>query len=76
MPAKWTVPKKSGHLFPPSAAFSIDIVPGSNTAIIYGGVCVEDYKRVRTSDIFITVIHKRVRGKLAYNIYLSVLLTV
>ena len=40
-------------MFPASAGFSIDVVPGSNTAIIYGGGCVKDQKRTRTSDIFI-----------------------
>ena len=49
---KWTVPNRSGSVFPPSA-FSIDVVPGSNTAIIYGGVCIKDQKRTCTSDIFI-----------------------
>ncbi len=40
-------------MFPPTAGFSIDVVPGSNTAIIYGGRRVKDQKRTLTSDIFI-----------------------
>ena len=50
---KWTVPNRSGSVFPPSAGFSIDVVPGSNTAIIYGGRCVKDQKRTCTNDTFI-----------------------
>ena len=50
---KWTVPNRSGSVFPTSAGFSIHVVPESNTAIIYGGSCVKNQKRTRTSDTFI-----------------------
>ena len=50
---EWTVPNRSGSVFPPTGGFSIDVIPGSNTAIIYGGDCARNEKRTRTSDIFI-----------------------
>ena len=42
----------SGSVFPPSTCFSIDVVPGSNTAIIFGGV-LKDQKERDTNDVFI-----------------------
>ena len=60
-------------MFPPSAGFSIDVVPGSNTAIIYGGGCVKNKKRTRTSDIFIMSCTKNsvVCNNYIYNILIS-----
>ncbi len=49
---KWTVPLKSGCVFPPSTAFSINKLPG-NRAILFGGVTVIDGLIHRSNDVFI-----------------------
>ena len=50
---KWTAPRRSGSVFPPTTCFSIDVVPGSNTAIMFGGMCFKDQKENSTNDVFI-----------------------
>ena len=50
--AKWIVPERSGSVFPPSAYFSIDILP-DNRAIVLGGTTVNDQKKtVCTNDVY------------------------
>ena len=49
----WTIPKVTGHKFPPCAGFTINVLSG-NKAVLFGGVCTDDKKqRQLTSDVFI-----------------------
>ena len=49
---KWIVPLKSGCVFPPSAHFSINKLPG-NRAILFGGVTMIDGMIHFSNDVFI-----------------------
>ena len=49
----WTIPKVTGHKFPPCSGFTINVLSG-NKAVLFGGVCTDDKKqRQLTSDVFI-----------------------
>ena len=45
---KWTVPERSGSIFPPCTGFTINTISG-NRAIVFGGVCVTN----KPSDVYI-----------------------
>ena len=50
---KWTVPERSGSVFPPSAYISINVLPG-NRAILFGGANINEQKQIlRKNDVFI-----------------------
>ena len=63
----WTIPKVTGHKFPPCAGFTINVLSG-NKAVLFGGVCTDDKEQGQlTSDVFILSVAKNSVVSCPYN---------
>ena len=51
--ANWTVPTVTGTRPPPLTRFTLNTLPGTNRAIIFGGLVVNDTGVYRTSDVYL-----------------------
>ena len=50
--ANWTVPTVTGTRPPPLAGFTLNPLPETNRAVIFGGVVVDDTGFYRTNDVY------------------------
>ena len=56
--AHWTVPTVTGTHPPPLAYFSVNLLPGINRSIIFGGAVVDDTGVYRTNDVYLVTYTK------------------
>ena len=56
--AHWTVPTVTGTRLPPLAYFTLNPLPETNRAIIFGGVVVDDTAAYLTNDVYLVTYTK------------------
>ena len=50
---QWTLPEVTGMSPPPIAACSVNTLPTSNRAVLFGGVVIDDNGFHRSNDVYI-----------------------
>ena len=56
--AHWTVPRVTGTRTLPLAWFTVNPLPGTNRAVIFGGLVVDDTVVYRTNDVYLVTYTK------------------
>ena len=56
--AQWTVPTVTGTRLPPLAWFTVNTLPGTNRAVIFGGMVVDDTGVYYTNDAYLVAYTK------------------
>ena len=51
--ANWTVPTVTGTSPPPLGWFTVNPLPGTDRAVIFGGLVVDDTRVYRTNDVYL-----------------------
>ena len=56
--ANWTVPTVTGTRPPPLEGFTVNPLPGTNIAVIFGGLVVDDTRAYYTNDVYLVTYTK------------------